>query len=305
MTLKLNNRVSVSKNNSYRRAKMRQLLTQVDTARPCRQQSESSRVVNAYLDDPELDDYLVLKTISAHSRGDSVRATLLVSHKSADCSNSDGSDHLPQRESMRRVHRYEERETPMGCGPLLRFLTKQLGKPFTVVSAELDRRLPRRYAQRKRVSSLFEHLVARSVYITDGSVYDCTRSQGFNQLKAGCFYVHPDHGTLEQVQPQPKAEPQPRFEQVAIDDLTKLVKVDGLWYVVQFASVTTPEPSDYEEIVGLPTDILTGDRAYIRKPSPWNLGQKSCFELEWGSNVYAVSKRSAGKSLLRKYGLRG
>ncbi|MBX9690147.1 MAG: hypothetical protein K2X27_25775 [Candidatus Obscuribacterales bacterium] len=317
MTLQLNRRSAPRKNSGNGRAKMRTLkFFKSPKSTPVTNFSSKPRTftIETYLGDPALDNYEVLETLSAHSQRGSVRAKLLVRSKTGgspvahDCepNENDVLELLPRREPMRRLHNYNERSSIVARGPLVRFLTQSLGKPITEIKAELDRRLPTRYSLRSQMLDTFERMIVESAYFDEaGAVRDSSRIPDFNQLSSGVFYVHPEHGTLEQVQPQPKAEPKPSFEQLAIGDLQKLVKVDGLWYVVDFAPVTLPEPSDYLGYDKLPVDILTGDRAYIRKPLPWDRGGKNIFEQNWGAKIYAVSKRSAGKTLLRRHGLRG
>jgi len=315
MTLMLTSRSMPRKNRGYARAKMLQLLKNIDPQEQLDARGvdcDKPVVLEFYADDPMLSDYEVLETISASTRGGSVRLKLLVRLKSSiqesaarDLSSTDVLGRLPRNESMRRMHRYDERGSLFGHGPLVRFLTKQLGEPISSIKAAFDRRLPQRFAARERLRNTFERLVCETAFFGENdAVLDSSRTAGYNQLAAGRFYVHPEHGTLEQVKEQPEAEPAPSFEQVKIDSLSKLVKVDGLWYLVRFAKVTASEPSTYEESLQLPVDILLGHRAYIRKPWSHYHG-KDCFEQEWGSKIYAVSKRSAGKKLLRRHGVRG
>ncbi len=322
MTLMLNTRSMPRKHRGYARAKFLQLLKSIDPqtqyiqrdedfGSPVEADRDEPVVLEFYADDSMLSYYEVLETISASARGNSVLLKLLVRPKSflddsVVCDSDDAASLLPQRESMRRMNRYEERNCLVGFGPLIRFLTKHLGEPISFVKEEFARRLPQRFAARQHVLDTFERLVCETVFFGEnGAVHDFTRSASYNQLIAGRFYVHPEHGTLEQVKPQPKDEPKRRFEQVDISDLSKLVKVDGLWYVVEFAPVTAPEPRSAEDYASLPKDIFLDVLAYVRKPLRYVDDGKDCFEVEWGSKVYAVSKRSAGKDLLRRHGLRG
>jgi len=197
--------------------------------------------------------------------------------------------------------------------PLRRYLTSQVGKPWNIVYSDICRSSPRRYTG-QQLRDAVSYLVERDVQMIDGKPFDMNSlpiTSNFSKV-----WVHPDTGILMRspnaTKPRPRYTPERTFEQIDIDQLHKLVLVNGIWFEVTFAVV--PETiaevavpvkafladaavpvTVYEKKPVVPVDILL-DRAAVRFH-----GQAVTFAQQWGAEIYAISKRQAGKAQIKRY----
>ncbi len=261
-----------------------------------------SRSVEMYMDDPRLDELQIVEVISAQANEHGVWAKMVV-RSAKQIVETDEPEPL-KRESMGAgKSRYDSRTPNLGCGPLRAFLCARLGQPVEQVKDELYKRAGKKYFYRDALLHVFDWLVKKNVaFGADGVIYDLDRSDGFNALTKN-FYVHPENGTLEKVPSPVKPDCKLRYEQVDVDETHKLVKLDGLWFMVCFAPVL---PASDRPVYGCGVvDFITKQPAYCEAMTSYaRRDYKQQCELDWGSKVYALSKRAAGKSELRKHGIR-
>lgn len=195
-------------------------------------------------------------------------------------------DDLPTREKMSAGWR-ERKESRDRRTPLLRYLRSQVGRPWNDIYSEICRNVRRDCYARHRILDLTLTLdVQVNVVMVDGVPHE---SDG-RKVYYGDFWVHPETGQLMAPQGRPRYRFRPRhkFAQVPVSAMRKYVNIDGLWFIVSFASL----PADVNEPVFdvVFKEELTEDKHGRRR---WRC------RAEWGSEIYAVSKRQIGKREIR------
>ncbi len=217
-------------------------------------------------------------------------------------------DHLPLFESTspfrtNRGHprkvRASRRDFGVNHVRLHRHLRSQVGRSFDDVYSQLCRASDQRPFFRRELDGTIASLVDTGVRLVDGEPFD---SMGRYPISSG-LWVHPDTGKLML---QPRApriyyKPKPRFEQLDIDESTKLVRVKGIWYVVAFKPL--PEWVTYrchspERYAPKRYDIVLCEEVCYSYSNA-EFDQSAC-KLEWGREIYADSKQAAGKRLIRR-----
>lgn len=276
--------------------------------------SGGTSIVKVSADAPYLDDLKVLRSLGAQCERGSVMLAVEVESKAPSiiCDPLDAIDH---HESMRRRLLDKREQGKLSSGPLLRFLRKSVGKPWREVEAALHRRVGKDFATGSPTWDEIDYRVCKSVELRDGQVFDLERPWTKTMIvERERFYVHPETGLLEKL-PRPKnnrTEPKRQFEQMVLSDFQRLIKVDGIWYRVDFEQIpaidSLPPNKDGLKPCG-PEDILlkleaVDDPSYCysqrRTRQNWKLDP---FLKEWGSAIYAVRKEQANSDELRKYGL--
>jgi hypothetical protein len=309
---------------------LRQLLRHYEPQRS--EKSGGTSIVTMDADDPTLDQAQVVRCLGAHCDRGWVELQVEVRAKSDAVIISDPFDAVESREPMRK-RLLDRREPNLGYGPLLRFLRTQVGKPWREVEAALHRRLGSNFASSYQTWDKVDFLVCKSVELRDGQVYDIERPWTSKLSRhSERFYIDPETGLLKKM-PCPsdnKLIKKPRFEQVVISDRRRLIKVDGIWYRVDFEPIPTIDslpkrtektPEVLRSLIGIssatlpprgPDDILLKIEA-VDDPScsysdrgsrgvkNWKLEP---FVQEWGSKIYAARKQQANSDDLRKYGVK-
>lgn len=211
------------------------------------------------------------------------------------------SEDLPVRQGMRRVwsHCYNERGGPARKA-MKRFLASRVGRRWDNVFREICRHNRQdNFVQRElRGDEFLEGLVEFDIVLVDGAPY---RSTGM-RVWENDFWVHPESGVLLRVPPAKRQRPRylpasTGFEQLPIDQNHKYVRVQGIWYWVEFASIPVRKNAD-DKSVEYGYDIIFHERvvAHADALHPWNQCRE--WQTEWGGMIYAAAKRQISKKEL-------
>ncbi len=287
--------------------------------------------------------YQVVRYLSVHGAGiDSGMcvADVRSSERSASGQDDRALDAVPSsRESMRaRNNRRSDKVVSLNFGALKRFLNSRVGRNWREVQGEIRRSMSIHSFAGNELQKCVKNVVCLNVQEEDGKLI-CVES-GKELCEKWQFYVHPLTGELQPV-PRPTKRSlheqemkrlfSKTFEQVAMSDLQKLVKVNGIWYVVDFKPI--PTLKEYAEEVGLSSELVSLSGRWLGEYNLMPQGPKDIFLDEgaidnsvtlntngryqfidfriqpfveaWGAKIYAVSKRQANSAEMRKHGVKG
>jgi hypothetical protein len=208
-------------------------------------------------------------------------------------------EELPSREPMLpRVGGWNLKENHDWTTPIDRYLLKQVGRPwndvFSDICASNDLRSKTQYDVRDYVG----YAVHTHVVIVDGEPQN---SDGHSIWRR--FWVHPDTGILMAL-PERKRYRwhgyRKHFDQVPIDAEHKYVRINGLWYIVTLAPF---DEADYTRFLNAAREAYrptTYDVAFRQELYRDSGSARTQLCREWGSAVYAVSKRQIGTREIKK-----
>lgn len=193
----------------------------------------------------------------AHGQGTRTRAA-----KFGDLENMPGREGIgPRGRGVSRKHLNEN------LRPLIRYLHRQVGRPWNKVYSEMCSAVPGQNAVQAHVYAHLWMEVARDVVMIDGVPHETSAGHEYLPLvtwrKRGHLYVHPVDGLLKFYKPTeadleryyasrrarywrpnpPKAEPE--VETRKIGPLEELRKDGGIWYYVRLYELP-PDPKSRE-----------------------------------------------------------
>lgn len=228
----------------------------------------------------------------------------------------DGESLTPTRESMTQHYSWLNEETKssrLRFKALRRFLTANVGKPWTEVYAEI----------RATIKGITLHEmrwklrdVAVDTYLgTDGEVLANSDWRGVVSASSYFdFYVHPTTGLLmanEFLHGQPGQSRRHRralhqasedANRRVIGERVQLHRVEGIWYEVTLAEYdNSPATESYGRVV---FDVLEG-RLHIACGDCWPEGAKArgVVALYGRAGVYGAAKRQLNHGELKRFGL--
>jgi len=254
-------------------------------------------------------------------------------------------DAEPRRQSMKPGRAgYDGKFCNPNLGALKRFLNLRLGSRWDEVKNEASRAGRVSAGLGNVMRNCLERMVCENVIEQDGKLI-CpeSRTELSDTWERFLFYVHPATGTLERVPRKPKRYlremeqkqsqkelRQEPFEQVAVSELQKLVRVNGIWFLVDFEPLPTMATlaarcgyaQSYVSATGRwlgewgkkpsgPQDILLDEEAIDDPANSYRQCGKetnyrvNLFVQAWGAAIYAVSKLQVSSRTLRRYGLHG
>ena len=152
--------------------------------------------------------------------------------------NDHDNDNAPHYESMGKY--YSTKWLSDNLRPLIRYLSKQVGRPWNKVHSEISQHISLSSTLQKHILDHLKSLVAKEIKIEDGIVYYFWNGTWYRRQSTGFFpgfYVCPKTGLLKVPSKRKQRERSP-FYLVAKD--TYCVKKDGAWYCVK----TMPIPLD-------------------------------------------------------------
>lgn len=208
-------------------------------------------------------------------------------------------DTLPQREGIRRKGSYDRKNSQHNYNPLRRYLTSKVGQQWNAVFSDICANNDLRNKVQGEVREHISWMVHTNIEVIGNEPFDTDGHRIWRD-----FWVHPETGAL-MAAPQGKRYRwrgwKTDHEQVAIDTLTKYVKVDGIWYKVTFKPFIDDEyraafkkgEADVDR-VGTFDCIFLGSLSRSLDMARRQLRQ------EWGAEICAVKKRQIGKSEIRK-----
>lgn len=188
-----------------------------------------------------------------------------------------------------------DRQRESAYAPLRHYLVSQVGRPWNQVFSDISHSTRSKSLTAGEVRQAIEGMVEQNVQLIDGKPHD-ERGLPINSSFWSPVWVHPETGILMRSPQQPKRryKRKPTFEQIEIDANTKLVKINDLWFVVNFEPLPTKlNPEDPERDVVLKVAASMGYTGYR--------GVGGDFRREWGGNIYAVSKRAASKKQIKQF----
>jgi len=192
------------------------------------------------------------------------------------------------------MRRDRDRARHSAYAPLRQYLIKQVGRPWNEVFSDISHNTRSKSLTAQEVREAMVGMVETTVQLIDGQPHD-ERGRPITSNFWSPVWVHPETGILLRAPQQPRRRysRKPSFEQIDIDANSKLVKLNDLWFVVNFAplpAVLNPDEPERDIVLNLPA--CQGYMGYR------NTGGN--FRREWGGNVYAVSKRAASKKEIKK-----
>jgi hypothetical protein len=244
-------------------------------------------------------------------------------------------DDLPAHDGMRRPHVVSGRWKALNenLAPLLRFLEKQVGRPWDLVYSEIAANLRADNTVQQHVRDHLDDFVA--VKPRRGI------RRGFLASARGglwhqALYVDPADGILKRTDrlPEEKARrreervlEKPPVDRVRLKPELELRRIEGLWYAIRFAKMPEPIYREVNETRKVPLklshpngprvgidvmvrrlagpavkDIITGEAVpvgpAIDEPEAWKE-----FDKAHPGRMYPTEKRRLSKKVLRRYGL--
>lgn len=223
-------------------------------------------------------------------------------------------DALPKRERMKERYGYDLKEFGEFFPPLLGYLKKNAGRPWSKVFSDLSKSLKGGGAVIDHVYVHLWQFVERNPKWIDGWPHSAEfRHKGeHSPLRKGDFYVD-RYGILREVkkkQPRPKGKKQDR--RVIISDLEQYRRINGVWFHVYFKRLPlTGEKGDVFYDVVLNEKIRWNDGRWGQR---WDVGWRSgTWALERSHGfagkppdqrvIYAVDKIQINKREIKQAGL--
>jgi len=201
----------------------------------------------------------------------------------------DEEDDAPTHQSMRAPWRHNRKERRDHLSPLRRYLRAQVGRPWNDVYSDICQVfISGAYGNRLREFVSWE--VDVSVKEVDGELVN---DRGY-AVYADSLYVHPQTGVLTRSPSRTRRrwKNKPRFESVDLSSRQKLVKVDGLWFVVSLATIPGAEVTERPFDVVLKQSVFAEDLKYT-----WG----NELYRTWGPGLYAAEKRQANSREISRH----
>lgn len=203
-------------------------------------------------------------------------------------------ENLPTRMGITPRVQAELKESDDNLQPLRRYLRAQVGRLWNDVYSDICARNDNRNKVQAEVREHVSWMVHPNVQLVDGEPRDLDGHHVYRD-----FWVHPETGVLHEV-PRGKRYRwsgwRTDWEQEPIDEKTKYVKVDGIWYRVTFKPFIDDEfRAAHARKEGEPDRIATFD--VIFKGALYRNLDKAREQLtrEWGAPICAVRKQQIGK----------
>lgn len=224
-------------------------------------------------------------------------------------------DDSPKQEGLKRRHR-SRKWLNENLRPLERYLASQVGRPWDKVYSEICADIDRRNTVQQHIHQHLEDFVAVTVLNIDGVLYEKDRRgprQPLDRYWASRFYVDPESGLLRvnRLRNRTRIECRDarrahfrdlregtREDRRILDTTTQLHRLDGLWFMVEVASIRDIAPGRRE-----PSDAL---RRIPLDQCPTHTARKGIESNLWlfgAPDLYAVRKRQLDAKELRHHRL--
>lgn len=193
---------------------------------------------------------------------------------------------LPKREGIKRPHT-DRKELNENLAPLVRFLDKNVGRPWNNVYSEISERINVNSAVQAHIKQHLWDFVEKDVVIVDGK----PRKNGHGYLGQGRyaeiysqFYVHPLHGLLCRNKDRYRKTYRRESKQFHIEiDANRWYKpIKGIWYALTLTPMAKAPPGARDRLFNL--SVQLDGREIARK---------------YNRLVYASGKRQLNKKELK------
>lgn len=199
---------------------------------------------------------------------------------------------------------YAEKTFDDHLGPLRRFLTSRIGRPWSKVKSEICAQLRvTSTVQRHVMQHVRDYVWERTWIDEDGEIWGADRygapSRPVVWSRPG-FFVHPRSGLLL---PMPRAKPKrapassasPHVRTI-VEDRLEHRRVDGVWFEVELDELP-PNPDDAWKL-GLPVWDVVARRRVRRRMTTF--GDPHPMAKLWARGLYARAMRQLSKREIRR-----
>lgn len=209
----------------------------------------------------------------------------------------------PMREAMGLG--YSVKELNENLQPLVRYIGRQVGRPWRLVYADISRNLSVRCAVQKHVLDHLREIVVESVWLEGKDVFCVGRFLGVRRLESRGswprYYVCPKSGLLRVAPRRRKAAVAPAdSDRRVIDSIREFRRLAGIWFEVVVGEIPVAEDARIACF-----DVL--ERRTPERPGPFDGRNRRPGEPKlpvlWQAGRYAISKRQLSKRELRLYDL--
>jgi hypothetical protein len=196
---------------------------------------------------------------------------------------------------------YRDKSLEENLAPLVRFLERRVGKPWSKVRAEMTQHLRVTSAVQKHVMDHVKEYVSEVAWAEDdGTMYTLYwgRPMVVAPMTRRRFFVHPVTGLLTmfpRVARKRRGDPIPPNPNVRdVSATTQYRRIDGAWFEVTLAPLPVSPRNPYR---GLPVrDVVSGRIVRLYGQSPADVDPMGPV---WRSRRYAVAKRQMSKREIR------
>jgi hypothetical protein len=221
----------------------------------------------------------------------------------------------PKQEGLLKRHR-SRKWLNENLRPLERFLASQVGRPWDKVYSEICAGIDRRNTVQQHIHQHLEDFVAVKVIEIDGELRATKRWRVLEPLSsswAAKFYVHPEHGLLlvnhrrTEARRKQRKQRQDAYAELhggvreglrVIDPINQLHRIEGVWYRVEVATLSSALALDKVRIDALRR--IPVDQCPLWEDSKKVASNRTLFGRH---DVYACSKRQLNARELRHYRL--
>jgi len=208
---------------------------------------------------------------------------------------------LPTKEGIRQRwvdHKYLNEN----LSPLRRFLVSRVGRRWDAVYAELNEHLAVRNAVQQHVRTHVSSFVALHIRVAADGVLEDEWRWRLGWRSSYDLYVDPRDGILKrcrtdkvyrreaQQRHQQRLARQAEAEQIVLGPLRELHRIDGVWYEIGFARLSS--------------DVFSSERTMGHTSQRCGVYDVLRREVITSGERYAVAKRQLTTQELRQYGVR-
>jgi hypothetical protein len=207
---------------------------------------------------------------------------------------------LPTKEGIRQRW-VDHKSLNENLSPLRRFLVSRIGRRWDAVYAELNEHLAVRNAVQQHVRTHLSSFVALHIRVAADGVLEDENRWRLGWRSFYDLYVDPRDGILKrcrtdkvyrreaQERHQQRLAQRAKTEQIVLEPLRELHRLNGVWYDIEFAR--------------FPSSIASAAGARSRTGQPCGMYDVLRREAVTGGERYAIAKRQLTTKELRQYGV--
>lgn len=142
----------------------------------------------------------------------------------------DATTHIP----MRSIYSYDRKSFGENLGPLKRFLESRVGHKWDDINSEVREHIDTGNQVQNHILQHMYDYVELNCTTIDGKIY---KSDGEDLRHYMKYYVD-QTGILKKVPQRPVRIKEKKNDEVKIDDMLYAEKIEGIWYIIQYARIT-------------------------------------------------------------------